>query len=614
MGNRVTVTDPAGRWKTQTANAFGELVQVTEPNPAGGAAFATYYTYTLLGKLSQVSMPRPTGTQNRTYSYDATWGVLLMSETTPENGTTSYNYLSDGRLNYRQDPKGQRRYLTYDALNRPLSITRTDAALVNQPCEAISYAYDQTQPEFGRLSSVTWGDANTAVCAKGLHKEDFDYTSMGRLTKRQMMVTQGATVGVLAIQYAFNSEGKLSQVTYPSTVDAGGAAVPGTIYQYQYDSMGRPVGETYQLNGAGPVSPLVDSIVYNSIGQLTQMRFLREGQMHTENRAFNSLLQMTSLTVKDATNALVLNVDYRFSATANDGKLTSMKNNVSGEEVAYGYDSLARLTSASTVGPQWGLSWTFDGFGNRLQQNITKGTAPPSSVLVDPLTNRVQSWSYDANGNATFVPGIGSLTYDVADRVKTAGGETYFYDASNKRIWKNNEFTFWAGSRIGRYAFSTNGFVKTSTDEYFGTRRLQVLDRLGSNREGGKDYFPYGEERSVTSSPADKFATYHRDATGMDYADQRYYASAAGRFLTKDPASDGANHFAYSAGDPINSNDPGGMAACNVSGWYTFNNIWYTSGHCASDGGAVTEYYTGPSLTRSNPWAYEQEKGLLLIT
>ena len=58
---------------------------------------------------------------------------------------------------------------------------------------------------------------------------------------------------------------------------------------------------------------------------------------------------MTSLTVKDASNAFELNVDYRFSATANDGKLTSMKNNVSGEEVAYGYDSLARLTSASTV-------------------------------------------------------------------------------------------------------------------------------------------------------------------------------------------------------------------------------------------------------------------------
>lgn len=126
-----------------------------------------------------------------------------------------------------------------------------------------------------------------------------------------MTVTQGATVGVLAIQYAFDSEGKLSQVTYPSTVDAGGSVVPGTIYQFQYDSMGRPVSETYQLNGAGPVLTLVDSVVYNSLGMMTQMRFLRNGQMHTENRGYNSLLQMTSLTVKNASNVFVLNQEYR---------------------------------------------------------------------------------------------------------------------------------------------------------------------------------------------------------------------------------------------------------------------------------------------------------------
>ena len=87
-------------------------------------------------------------------------------------------------------------------------------------------------------------------------------------------------------------------MTYPSTVDAGGAAVPGTIYAYQFDSMGRPVGETYQLNGAGNVLPLVDSVVYDAVGQMTQMRFLRNGQMHTENHGYNSLMQMTSLTVR----------------------------------------------------------------------------------------------------------------------------------------------------------------------------------------------------------------------------------------------------------------------------------------------------------------------------
>ena len=97
----------------------------------------------------------------------------------------------------------------------------------------------------------------------------------------------------------------------------------------------------------------------------------------------------------------------------------------------------------------------------------------------------------------------------------------------------SNCSTLNAEARVGRYTLSAAGFVKVWTDEYFGGRRLQVLDRLGSNREGGKDYFPYGEERSATANPADKFATYERDATGLDYADQRYYLSSAGRFATR---------------------------------------------------------------------------------
>ena len=61
-----------------------------------------------------------------------------------------------------------------------------------------------------------------------------------------------------------------------------------------------------------------------------------------------------------------------------------------------------------------------------------------------------------------------------------------------------------------------------------------VQDRLGSV---GK-YYPYGEERGGGNPPNDqvKFATYTRDSgTGLDYADQRYYASTFGRFMTPDP-------------------------------------------------------------------------------
>jgi YD repeat-containing protein len=57
QGNSTTVTDPAGHWKTTTVDAYGNTVQVTEPNPAGGT-FTTNYTYTPANQLTQVSMTR----------------------------------------------------------------------------------------------------------------------------------------------------------------------------------------------------------------------------------------------------------------------------------------------------------------------------------------------------------------------------------------------------------------------------------------------------------------------------------------------------------------------------------------------------------------------------
>ena len=78
---------------------------------------------------------------------------------------------------------------------------------------------------------------------------------------------------------------------------------------------------------------------------------------------------------------------------------------------------------------------------------------------------------------------------------------------------------------------------------FFGGKRVEVngvafgQDRLGSNTQG--KYFPYGEDRGTPiANDQVKFATYTRDsATGLDYADQRYYSNQFGRFRTADPYS-----------------------------------------------------------------------------
>ena len=93
------------------------------------------------------------------------------------------------------------------------------------------------------------------------------------------------------------------------------------------------------------------------------------------------------------------------------------------------------------------------------------------------------------------------------------------------------------------------------------------LDRLGTNHAQNAQFLPYGDEITSTSNDRTKFATYTRDSyTGLDYADQRYYASTYGRFMTPDPKYGGEvanpismNLYNYTLGDPINSNDASGL-------------------------------------------------------
>jgi RHS repeat-associated protein len=158
-------------------------------------------------------------------------------------------------------------------------------------------------------------------------------------------------------------------------------------------------------------------------------------------------------------------------------------------------------------------------------------------------------------------------------------GDVYGYAPDNKRVYKkvgaNEEVYFWGvgGERLGVYAPRTsNGtpyFEKMTTWKYFAGRRLQMQDRLGSVATGSR-YYPYGEEGTPTANNTDKFATYWRDATGLDYADQRYYASTRGRFLEVDPGPHDPvnpqswNRYSYAWNDPVNLVDRDGRLPANA--------------------------------------------------
>src|SRR6516162_6308111 len=116
----VTVTDEAANWKKYTMDAFGNLTQVLEPDPdnPAPATYTTTYAYDQLNHLTTVTMPRPSGTQTRTFNYGNPPGAFLLSATNPENGTVTYTYGTGGTLATKTDAKNQQIRYTYDSYLR----------------------------------------------------------------------------------------------------------------------------------------------------------------------------------------------------------------------------------------------------------------------------------------------------------------------------------------------------------------------------------------------------------------------------------------------------------------------------------------------------------------
>ena len=558
VANSTKVIDPAGKWKRYETNAFGNLTWVEEPNPKptvwNPVVYGTQYLYTPTNKLTNATTARDNVAQVRTWTYDYLT-QRLMSVTTPESGTVSYVYDSYGRLYSKTDAKNQQTRYAYDGSSRVSQINRYRAgASQPDPCQSVSLTWDTTQISgvtsnpLGRLMEAAWGDfSNPEACPGGAMIEEYDYTKAGDVAYKNLTILRKqngvAAAGTLSWYATRDWEGRINGEYFPGN----------PRFDYGYDPLGRPVAMNYSnFNGQSWQTPLpmVSGMQYNAAGQLTNLSYLG----YTETRSYNLRQQMTRITSTKPSSP-TMDMEYTFSGTNNNGKITKQNDWINNEEVNYTYDDLQRMITASTTGPQWGQAFNYDGWGNLSAQTVTKGTSPQFSFTINAANNRVANYAYDANGNVTNDL-TRTYSYDVENRMESDGmGHSYAYDVQNHRVWDGTAYTFWApdGRRIGRYTGTqiTNSvaFQPQEIKAYFGGRLIAsgsiagsyvtflpvVTDRLGSVRVRGSQtmrYFPYGDEQVSTANGYDKFATYLRDANGLDYADQRYHQPGIGRFMT----------------------------------------------------------------------------------
>ncbi|CAM9913636.1 unnamed protein product, partial [Chrysoparadoxa australica] len=569
--NRTRVTDPMGNVTVSWASGFGSpsdgnTIRIDHP-----LGLTTTMAYDIWGNLTSA---RQYGThsgfsvdETQTWAYDAR--LRLCRHDTPETGRTLYFYNNANELT--AEARGQS--ISTGCFTAPTS-------------ERTTYGYDQ----LGRMTSINYPDAspdvsmsydangNLVTANRGISAWTYTYDIMNQLTQERLVV-DGRTY---TTQHGYFADGRVSSTLTPAN----------RLIEFLPDGHGRPTTLRY---GAATYA---NSGTYHPSGQLQSINY-SNGLSYSA--SFNSRQQMTDMTI-DRTGYTALDYSYNYDA---NGRVTNITDHaVSGQNRAFTYDGLGRLSTAS--GP-WGAgSYTYDLLNNIRSKSLGADTVEIQYNANNQISrardtrdgNIWRNYIHDARGNVTSNNRIG-FSYDRSDQPVSMWGiasGSYAYDAHNRRVKQtiNGETIYSVYSLDGTLRYRDNVTTGEATDYvrlgssgpvvvrvgFVGgtitSRDYMLQDHLGSSSarvdSSGtvtwrESYTPFGETLNNPAGNADNpgFTGHIRDtATGLTYAQARYYDPAIGRFLSNDPvgfASGGPgyfNRYAYTFNDPVNYTDPTG--------------------------------------------------------
>ena len=276
---------------------------------------------------------------------------------------------------------------------------------------------------------------------------------------------------------------------------------------------------------------------------------------------------------------------------------------------------------------------------------MTKTLPPPPATMTYDTDNRLatyngQAVSSDANGNLLAAPVagtlLGALTWDARNRLTSAGGVSYAYDAENRRIsstqsGQTTTYTWSRGAALDRLLVKTNpdgsvtryiyglGLISEETTPASGAATIlfyhynwqgstMALSDASGNVTARLAYSPYGERTVVSGTVTTPFCFNGQfgvmtEPNGLLTMQARYYSPIFRRFLSEDPSgfSGGINLYAYTGGDPVNFMDPFGLGPQGFLGGFqkgfTFENVAIGAGVAvgiialeAATGGAATPF------------------------
>jgi RHS repeat-associated protein len=476
------VADEAGKKSKACSDALSRLTSMFE-DPAG-ANYETDYQYDVLNNLIRVDQKGSAPTDStqwrtRTFTYDSLSRMLTASN--PESGTITYTYDGNGNALTRVSPApnqtGSATVTTsyvYDALNRVTQTSYSDGktATVNYLYDAATGWSNPTVTQsnlIGRLSEIYTNTTNITG------EQVFSYDSMGRVVVNNQCTPSNCGSGNYPVSAAYDLAGNLASLTYPS----------GRVVNYGYNSASwLDQVQFASWNGSAPSGGAYNywSAADNNFYAAGVPKSWNTGNGITETLVLNNRLQVQEQKVNNSSIATFADHVYGYG-TQNNGNINSIADQLNSSRTqSFGYDAFNRLSSATES--RWGLSFGYDAWHNRLQQNVTSGSAGGIQITVDG-NNHIQGapsnctianrYCYDSAGNLLHDNLDHQYAYDAENRVTQVdnGAANYTYALDGNRVRKNvtgsdsTEYVYFGGVAIAERD-ATTGYW---SDYIFGNGR-----------------------------------------------------------------------------------------------------------------------------------------------
>ena len=389
QGRTRSIQDPRSNTTTHQFDVLAELLRVTDPDGVS----KTNYAYTPFGAVASIADPASNTT---TRTYDAL-GYHLSGSSDPDRGSWTYQYDSLNELINLRDAKttapAWTQTLSYDALGRLTQRVEAEGT------STWTWGTVAANHEIGQLTQLA-GLGDT---------ESNTFDAYGRGASHSML-WNGTTY---AINYAYNTLGKLDTLTYPS--------VPGQANRFQ-------VKYAYSNGYLSALQDYTGNVAGTTFWQLTAGSVNMDPWGHVVDETLGTT---TPVRIQSAYDAVTSWLGTRQVGTSGSS------NNL--QDLAYQWDTVGDLAQRQDLKQSLTEVFTNDNL-NRLQSSTLNGAANFSAVI-------------DATGNITSRSEAGvtyPYTYDTTHKhaVANVNGTLYQYDANGNMSSRAGSSVTWSSYNL----------------------------------------------------------------------------------------------------------------------------------------------------------------------